>query len=46
MEAHVALIPGDSFGENGKGYLRVSYAASTDELNEALDRMHQLLSTV
>lgn len=46
MEAHVALIPGDSFGENGKGYLRVSYAASTGELNEALDRMHQLLSSL
>jgi aspartate aminotransferase len=46
MEAHVALIPGDSFGENGKGYLRVSYAASTSELNEALDRMHQLLSSL
>lgn len=46
MEAHVALIPGDSFGENGKGYLRVSYAASTDELNEALGRMHRLLSTL
>lgn len=44
MEAHVALIPGDSFGENGKGYLRVSYAASTDELDEALGRMNQLLS--
>lgn len=44
MEAHVALIPGDSFGENGKGYLRVSYAASTGELDEALGRMNQLLS--
>ena len=44
MEAHVALIPGDSFGENGKGYLRVSYAASTSELDEALGRMNQLLS--
>ncbi len=43
MEANVALIPGDSFGANGKGFLRLSYAASTDELEEALARMHRLL---
>jgi aspartate/methionine/tyrosine aminotransferase len=43
MEANVALIPGDSFGANGKGFLRLSYAASTGELEEALARMHELL---
>ena len=42
-EANVALIPGDSFGDNGKGYLRVSYAASTPELSEALERMAAFL---
>ena len=43
MEANVALIPGDSFGANGRGFLRLSYAASTGELEEALARMHELL---
>jgi aspartate/methionine/tyrosine aminotransferase len=43
MQAHVALIPGDSFGANGAGYLRLSYAAGTPELEQALARMHALL---
>lgn len=44
-EANVALVPGDSFGDNGRGYLRLSYAASTDELTEALSRMAAFLET-
>ncbi len=43
QEAHVALIPGDSFGENGRGYLRLSYAASIEEIDEALSRMRRFL---
>jgi aspartate/methionine/tyrosine aminotransferase len=43
-EAHVALIPGESFGDNGAGYLRLSYAASEAELREALQRMKAFLS--
>jgi aspartate aminotransferase len=42
-EVHVALIPGESFGDNGAGYLRVSYAASEAELKEALARMKAFL---
>ena len=42
-EAHVALIPGESFGDNGAGYLRLSYAASEAELKEALARMKTFL---
>jgi len=42
-EAHVALIPGESFGDNGAGYLRLSYAASEAELKEALSRMRDFL---
>ena len=44
MEANVALIPGDSFGANGEGYLRLSYAAGLDEIEEALARMRNLIS--
>lgn len=43
IEANVALIPGESFGKNGKGYLRLSYAASLDEIETALARMNNLL---
>ena len=38
-KAYVALIFGDSFGANGKGYMRLSYAASEADIVEALRRM-------
>ena len=31
-----AVLPGESFGANGKGYLRISYAASEADIREAL----------
>jgi aspartate/methionine/tyrosine aminotransferase len=42
-EIHVALLPGESFGTNGKGFLRLSYAASDLDLIEALRRMKDYL---
>jgi aspartate/methionine/tyrosine aminotransferase len=38
-EAGVAAIAGTSFGAQGEGYLRVSYAAATDQIEEAMARM-------
>ena len=39
-EAHVALTPGKDFGHCGADqYVRLSYAASTDNLNEAVRRL-------
>ncbi|MCA3574468.1 MAG: pyridoxal phosphate-dependent aminotransferase [Aestuariivirga sp.] len=38
-KAYVALIFGDSFGANGKGFMRLSYAASEADIIEALKRM-------
>ena len=35
----VALVPGDAFGACGEGYVRCSYASSTKNLTEALDRI-------
>lgn len=42
-KAYVALIFGESFGANGKGYMRLSYAASEADLVEALKRMKDFL---
>ncbi len=42
-EAHVAVIAGDSFGGNGAGYLRVSYAAGLDDIEQALDRINSFM---
>jgi aspartate/methionine/tyrosine aminotransferase len=38
-EAGVAALPGTSFGAFGEGYLRLSYAASLDQLEEAVRRI-------
>ena len=35
----VALVPGNAFGACGEGYVRCSYAASSNILSEALDRI-------
>ncbi len=42
-KVHVALIFGESFGANGKGFLRLSYAASEADIREALKRMKAFL---
>ena len=42
-EAGVALLPGSAFGAYGEGYLRVSYATSVENIQEALTRMEAVL---
>lgn len=45
QEAHVALTPGKDFGENGANtYVRLSYAASTASLEEAVKRLGRLMA--
>ncbi|MFO7991140.1 MAG: pyridoxal phosphate-dependent aminotransferase [Thermoplasmata archaeon] len=38
-EAGVCLLPGTAFGEQGEGFLRLSYASSLDEIEEGIRRM-------
>jgi aminotransferase len=33
------LIPGISFGAGGEGYVRISYAASMENLHKAVERL-------
>ncbi|MDQ2091327.1 pyridoxal phosphate-dependent aminotransferase [Marimonas arenosa] len=42
-EAGVATVAGTSFGAWGEGYLRFSYANSTENILEALSRIRELL---
>ena len=44
-EAGVAILSGTAFGAMGEGYLRFSYAASQDEIREALRRVTSCLAT-
>lgn len=43
-EAKVAVIPGASFGPGGEGYVRISYAASTEDLTKAIKRIQAYVS--
>src|SRR5262245_20412663 len=43
-DAGVAIIGGPDFGILGEGYVRVSYANSTENILKALDRMGDFLS--
>jgi len=38
-EHQVALVPGSIFGQNGEGYLRLSFAANSEQLTEGLSRI-------
>lgn len=39
----VALVPGDAFGLSGEGFVRCSYATSTAQINEALNRIGRFI---
>jgi aminotransferase len=39
LEEHVAVVPGNVFGECGEGHIRCCYATSMEEIEEALERM-------
>ena len=43
-EAGVATVAGTSFGVHGEGYLRFSYANSTDNIRQAARRIRECLS--
>jgi aspartate aminotransferase len=44
-EGGVAIIGGPDFGVLGEGYVRVSYANSTENILQALDRMGEFLTS-
>jgi len=45
-EGGVAVLPGTSFGEAGKGYLRLSYANSVEQIEEGVRRMRGVLEKI
>ncbi len=40
-ECGVAVVPGTVFGENGKGYVRLSFASSFEDIVETASRINQ-----
>ena len=45
MEAGVAVLAGESFGKYGNGFIRLSFANSTDRLEEALERISSFVTS-
>jgi len=46
VKKKVAVVPGDVFGDCGAGFLRCSYAASRDDIKEALLRIGEFLESI
>ena len=40
-EAKVVCNPGSAFGECGEGFMRVSYTAEKDKLEQAIERINK-----
>ena len=41
----VAVVPGTAFGENGRGFVRASFATGYDQLLEACDRIERFVNS-
>ncbi len=42
-EAGVCLLPGNKFGDQGEGFLRISYASSLESIEEGIERMSEAM---
>ena len=42
-EERVAVVPGNSFGVGGEGFVRCSYATAYEKIEEALRRMQHFM---
>ncbi|QLC50199.1 pyridoxal phosphate-dependent aminotransferase [Methanolobus zinderi] len=44
VDAHVAVTPGSAFGDSGRDFIRISYAASKERIKEGLSRIESALT--
>ena len=42
---HVVMVPGEVFGENGKNYVRISFATSMETIQEGIKRLAVYMQT-
>ncbi|MFB6186504.1 MAG: aminotransferase class I/II-fold pyridoxal phosphate-dependent enzyme, partial [Halobacteriaceae archaeon] len=45
-EERVAGVPGDVFGEAGKGFVRFSYANNASTIRDAMDRLNRFVANI
>ena len=43
-DSGVAMLPGTSFGKFGEGFIRICYATSQDQINDAIKRIKKSIS--
>ena len=43
QEERVAVVPGNAFGEAGRGFVRCSYATAYEKIEEALERLYRFM---
>ena len=46
LEKKVAIVPGKAFGECGEYHVRISYAASIDNIKEAMVRLKEFVDDI
>ena len=46
MEEKVLVVPGNAFGECGEGFIRACYAASMENITEALKRIERFIGKI
>ena len=46
QEAGVAVLSGTAFGSYGEGFIRISYAKSIENINIAIDRLNNMVSSL
>jgi aminotransferase len=42
----VAVVPGSAFGPSGEGFIRCSYAASYDKIEQAMERLAKFIGKI
>ena len=45
-EKYVAVVPGIGFGENGRDYVRISFATSEEQIEKGLKRIREFVETL
>ena len=45
-EAGVAIVPGTSFGKTCSDYVRFSFAASKENISEAIEKIEKILTII
>ncbi|MFX0065436.1 MAG: aminotransferase class I/II-fold pyridoxal phosphate-dependent enzyme [Candidatus Hermodarchaeota archaeon] len=45
-EKYVAVVPGSAFGSEGEGFLRMSFAAAWEDVQEAINRIKDFIKSL